>query len=684
MFRSAATFRKVVIRLFFSVLFWTVTVLGEAGEPPPPFKSVIFFGADGMRPDFMEKFAAQGAMPTYRDLMHKGVRGENGMVQAFPPNTGVGWTTMATGAYPGTHGSMNNTFYVTGPGGSFLGSTSAFQASTVDGPVIQAQTIAAAAEAAGKVVIAVEWPASRNFPITGKAVDFRTFHSARGITGNYARPTDNPALIASSFLDYDAAPLGPASGWTNVPASFSPALQTTMIVRDFGVQRYNHEVYIFDSTDDSAVNYDRILLVRSPSKDGSQAVATLAPGDWEDIKLPIATGALAGKTAGMWVKLEELSADANRFRLFHASVARVTGNDETLLEFFSQNFPTATAADFAPLQAGIITEETYAEQGLMWKEAHHRILEYLIEEFQPDVVLAGIPVTDEFSHQFLALITPATPVYDDANRDGVPDGRLDIREGFIKQAYALADETLGLIRKLMPGDGLIVAGSDHGFAPTWKAIGAGKVLRDAGLQANEQTTNCRPRNASDQAKACWAGGTAAVYLNLIGRDNPGSVDPADYDAVRQQIKTVLENLTDPENGEKVIAKAFLKEELDDVDGSNSLNQRRSGDVVVVARPPYQFDAATAGQAVADAPFFGQHGFLPETVDIEKNVNMHATFIASGPQIGSNKVIEGVRAVDLAPTIGFALGLDPLANADGRVLCEIFAGHQGRRLGSPCL
>lgn len=87
--------------------------------------------------------------------------------------------------------------------------------------------------------------------------------------------------------------------------------------------------------------------------------------------------------------------------------------------------------------------------------------------------------------------------------------------------------------------------------------------------------------------------------------------------------------------------------------------------------------------VADAPFFGQHGFLPETVDLENSVNLHATFVASGSQIVSNKVIEGIRAVDLAPTIGFALGLDPLANADGRVLCEIFAGHQGRRLGSPC-
>ena len=38
-----------------------------------------------------------------------------------------------------------------------------------------------------------------------------------------------------------------------------------------------------------------------------------------------------------------------------------------------------------------------------------------------------------------------------------------------------------------------------------------------------------------------------------------------------------------------------KEELRNVDGSDSLHPNRSGDVVVVLRPPYQSDAAHAGQ-----------------------------------------------------------------------------------------
>ena len=71
------------------------------------------FASDGMRPDLMEKYAKAGDMPTYKKLMKDGVTGDNGMVQAFPPNTGVGWYTMATGTYPSEHGSTNNTYFRT-------------------------------------------------------------------------------------------------------------------------------------------------------------------------------------------------------------------------------------------------------------------------------------------------------------------------------------------------------------------------------------------------------------------------------------------------------------------------------------------------------------------------------------------------------------------------------------------
>ena len=77
--------------------------------------------------------------------------------------------------------------------------------------------------------------------------------------------------------------------------------------------------------------------------------------------------------------------------------------------------------------------------------------------------------------------------------------------------------------------------------------------------------------------------------------------------------TAFQNLTDPANpGAQVVLKILKKEELRNVDGSDSLHPNRSGDVVVVLKPPYQFDAATKGQTIAFSQFYGQHGYMPET------------------------------------------------------------------------
>ncbi len=234
-----------------------------------------------------------------------------------------------------------------------------------------------------------------------------------------------------------------------------------------------------------------------------------------------------------------------------------------------------------------------------------------------------------------------------------------IADAFVKDAYAEADATLKLGRDLMGGSPTTFATSDHGFGSQWLAVNAGKVLTNAGIQQNADGTevfsNCRAATGTtgkvDNAKACWAGGTAQIYVN------PTLPAGKTYGQVRTEIVNAFQNLTDPANpGAQVVLKVMLKEELRNVDGSDSLHPNRSGDVVVVLKPPYQFDAATQGQTIAFSQFFGQHGFLPETVDLANGVNMHATFVAAGPGIRHQSPVSGIRAVDVAPTIAFLMGI----------------------------
>jgi 2',3'-cyclic-nucleotide 2'-phosphodiesterase (5'-nucleotidase family) len=54
--------------------------------------------------------------------------------------------------------------------------------------------------------------------------------------------------------------------------------------------------------------------------------------------------------------------------------------------------------------------------------------------------------------------------------------------------------------------------------------------------------------------------------------------------------------------------------------------------------------------------------------------MHATFVAAGPGIAQNSTpVAGVRAVDLAPTLAFLLGIPGPQNARGRIMYELTPG-----------
>jgi len=646
----------------------------------------IFFASDGMRPDLMHKYVGQGVMPTYADLLADGVEGENGLLQGFPPNTGAGWSTLATGTWPGEHGSTNNTFFRQGE--SSFNNRSSF----ADSGIVQADHIARAAERAGKKVVSLEWVAARSLvpALQGPVVDFRTFFSTRGVLTFPLVPSEQSGAAAFG-LSYQVAAFSDAAGWSNTPAgdpAAAPKQTVLTVATTFAAQNptRTYDVYIDDSVVNGIAAYDRVILVRSGlAKYASPAnrAAELSEDEWADVKLKGADGLIgprAGQTAGMYVKLTNLASDLSSFKLYFTSVARVNATYNALgpagsaafEETLASQFPTSTAADFAPLEAGIVDEDTYVEQGRAWKDAHWAYLDYIFDTLgvEPDLLLLGVPVTDEFAHQFMGLVTPTdmdgdpNPYFDDVNGDGTKDNRIAVREGYIRSAYVEADETLALGRELM-GDGTtVLASSDHGFAPQWYAVNTSKVLKDAGLATAEQLSNCRAA-AADLAKECHAGGTAQIYIN------PATVPAAQYETVRNQIITAFQNLADPANpGAQVVDKILKKEQLRNVDGTDALHPNRSGDVVVVFRPPYQTDAATPGQTVAFSQFFGQHGYLPDLVDIAHNVNMHGTFVAAGPGIRKQSPVAGIRAIDLAPTLAFLMNIPGPQNARGKILTNL--------------
>ena len=678
-------------------------------------RSVVFFVADGMRQDMAETYASTGLMPTFKRLLDTGARAANGgLLTQAPTNTGAGWYSLTTGAWSGVNGSTNNTFAINGA--SFASRSGAF-----DSGALQAETLAQSAERGGKKVVQIEWSGGRNATINGPTLDFRSFFSGRGVVTNYISGKENAAFLASMGVQFDypigfagqdpfpGADVSDAVGWVNTPRTYSQPKEMRLRVLDSGTDKYGLNAYIYDSSNDHRVNYDQVLF--SPNRDGASAVAKLKAGQWADVKVKIVGGALDGKTAGMLLKVETLSADLSMVRLYHSSVSRAlatwptwpgeAGFSGDFEEYIAQKFPTSMSADYAVLESGIVSEETYVQQGLFWETAYKPIIKYVLKKYKPDLAMIGYPLTDDFQHQFLGLTTPiiGNPAYDDMDGNGILDGRVTQRENFIKRAYRGADVTLALVKSLMPDKSPIFVASDHGFASQFLAIDASKVLVDLGLLSTPQTSNCRPAvgETIGKAKACWAGGTVQIYLNLAGRDPAGSgftqVLAAQEAATVAQIKGAFLALSDPNDwtgdtlpeGYQMIDRAFTKAEARYIpNGPNSTadmaHPTRTGDLVVFAYPPYQFDGETPGTLVARSGFFGQHGYAPDLMDLTyTGVNMHAAFIAAGDTLAFNKRVTGLRTIDLAPTIAYLLGVPEPQQSQGVVRLDLLKSQKGRTL-----
>ena len=329
--RRSRLIRPIVLLTLLTLLFSAAAAPTSAAPPPKqnPAGSadrVVMFASDGMRPDLMKKYAADGVMPTYKALMDAGVTGDNGMTQAFPPNTGVGWYTMATGAYPADHGSTNNTYFRAGD--AFNNRTS-FSAAGV----LQADTIANAAERAGKKVAQIDWVGGAASGSVGPTVDFTNFFTNRGVLVGAADPVEQ---AGSQFFGVTTRTRRspPATGWTDVPSRRSGGAADgrrrglVPTVRSFGsavttpptTARTQRTTTSTSMTAWSAAGSR--TTTRSSARSARPARAPsvdLAVGDFLAIKLTGGNGLIgprAGQTVGHYVKLISITPDASQFKLY--------------------------------------------------------------------------------------------------------------------------------------------------------------------------------------------------------------------------------------------------------------------------------------------------------------------------------------------------------------------------------
>src|SRR5439155_25938440 len=137
-----------------------------------------------------------------------------------------------------------------------------------------------------------------------------------------------------------------------------------------------------------------------------------------------------------------------------------------------------------------------------------------------------------------------------------------------------------------------------------------------------------------------------VSINLAGREVHGTVDPGDYERVRDDVAERLQSFVDPSSGVRPVAKVWRREEL-----FKGPYADLAPDLILQAAPLFSLSHAKATVAPADW-LSGEH-------------RLEGVLAAAGPSVEAAQFEGGpFRLVDLAPTILAALGATPSVRYSG--------------------
>ncbi len=181
-------------------------------------------------------------------------------------------------------------------------------------------------------------------------------------------------------------------------------------------------------------------------------------------------------------------------------------------------------------------------------EKRTKTLLYLLDHEPWDFFMGLIMETDRLHHFWLELMERDDPVW-------APK---------FFELYRYVDDFIGQVRERLDENTTLMLMSDHGICSIKKEIFYNCWLHDAGyLRYSKPPDEIKGPDlqAVHPDSVAYSMDPGRIFINLKGREKHGSVDPADYERVRDEIAAAAEALTDPDSGEKLVQRAYRREEL---------------------------------------------------------------------------------------------------------------------------
>jgi len=665
----------------------------------PMSEKMIVVGIDGMDPRLTRKFVDEGKMPNTKAFIERGAqRHDLVMLGGQPTVTPPMWTTLATGAYPVTHGIT--CFNRAVPGELDLKQYN-FHSS-----YCKAEKLWNVFAEAGKKTLVWHWPGT-SWPPTSDSENLYVVDGTQPAAVNMTVGTvDEEFLLVADIKTEEVTFRKKAASDENVPC----------VVKDYGE---TEDVYW---SDDVSIRLNRTapskLIILNPG-DGEGglsdtpfdvALSTItepknwanAPDDAKEFTVLLSGGLIrrpslilkgeSGKYERIAIyknkkeekplivlekdvfttdymdeaikqdktyltnrnmRLLDLTEDGTHVRLWVSSAMNIAADD---LWSPKRIFKSVTESVGYPQPTSIMGGGSKQfilkcmlaqwEKSGDWQAA---ALNHMIENEGIEVIFSHYHNIDLMSHMIIKYLKTG-------HKQLTPDDFADMME----QVYIQTDKYIGEFLHLLDKDWTVFIVSDHAaVCPEHGPVMLGdmvgvnvRIMEELGF-----TNVKKDENGNDLPEIDWENTKAVavrgnhIYVNLKGRDVHGIVEPEDQYEVEEEIMTALYGYKDKRTGKRIVSMALRNRDAVLL----GMGGPECGDIIYWMAEGYNYDHCDSLSTT-----YGYGG-----------TSVSPIFIAAGKGLKSSYETDRIiREVDLAPTMAVLGGVRMPAQCEGAPVYQI--------------
>lgn len=661
---------------------------------------VLVIGIDGMDPRMSKYYMEKGYMPNLKKLLERGAaRDDLVLLGGVPTITPPMWTTLATGAYPMTHGITD--FWRQDPKRLDVLNYA------IDSRLCKAEQLWNVTSEAGKKTFVLHWPGSSWPPstinenlyvvdgtnpegicmatgeieneyiaIADNNIPKITFKNKAGTTQMLCVVTDlemneetngeGPSLAAATnkethFFRFEPDPLeGTTMTTVSLDASFSPikdaenwgfavpeeAKEFTILFSGGLIRRPS---LLFQNADGI---YDVIKIYKN-KKDESE-IATIHNNEFVEGIVDEAVKNEKSYTVARNMRALEIAPDGSNVKIWISAAVDIHDDSvffpKTLHDDICENvgypMPVSNLGFHDQQLVMECMQENWMRTMRWWADAIH----YMIEEKDVEVVFSQIHNDDAQKHNMIS-------VYKENSK--FRDLPMNICEEFMINICKQNDYYIGRFLHFLDEGWTILLVSDHGLLVSEEGQSPylPQIFVDATFMREWGYTEVKYDEAGNplpevdwQKTKAIASRMNSIYINLKGRWENGIVEPEEQYELENEIIAHLYSLRD-DKGRPVISLALRNKDAVLL----GLGGPECGDIVVFQAEHNTHD----------------HGDSLSTFKGLNHTSVSPIFVAAGAGIKEDyKTSRYIREVDVAPTIAALLGIRMPAQCEGAPVYQI--------------